>query len=336
MFASYKGEGTGAVRHMFYHHILKPERTPLEANLWGTPKSSGSFSTMFETRIQKALDYAERPFELRVNGGLDMRSSERVYGLSDPIGFANADSFAEFQNGRRIYLSCGDSGETDLQPKVVDAIVTDPPFFDNVHYSELADFFYVWQRHIVGDAQMRGSTTRSRKEVQSCEEEKFTSRLTKIWSECCRVLKDDGLLVFTYHHSRATGWRSILRALLDAGFAVVAAHPIKAEMSVATPKHQAKEPIDIDVVIVCRKKIWVREHNSNSHVWDDDRAVATQQICRLRAAGRKLSRNDIQVIIMGQLLRSLSERSTSAAAIDDLDCSKSMIDDFVESLWCAK
>ena len=48
MFASYKGEGTGAVRHMFAHHILKPERVPLEANLWGTPKSSGSFSTMFE------------------------------------------------------------------------------------------------------------------------------------------------------------------------------------------------------------------------------------------------------------------------------------------------
>lgn len=38
MFASFKGEGTGAVRHMFSHHILKPERTPLEANLWGTPK----------------------------------------------------------------------------------------------------------------------------------------------------------------------------------------------------------------------------------------------------------------------------------------------------------
>ena len=51
MFASFKGEGTGAVRHMFSHHILKPERTPLEANLWGTPKSSGAFSTLFQSRI---------------------------------------------------------------------------------------------------------------------------------------------------------------------------------------------------------------------------------------------------------------------------------------------
>jgi len=39
MFCSFKGEGTGAVRHMFSHHVLRPERVPLEAHPWGTPKS---------------------------------------------------------------------------------------------------------------------------------------------------------------------------------------------------------------------------------------------------------------------------------------------------------
>ena len=43
MFTSFKGEGTGAVRHMFSHHVLKPEMMPLEANIWGTSKSSGAF-----------------------------------------------------------------------------------------------------------------------------------------------------------------------------------------------------------------------------------------------------------------------------------------------------
>jgi adenine-specific DNA methylase len=37
-----------------------------------------------------------------------------------------------------------------IEVESVDAVVTDPPFFDNVHYSRLADFFYVWQRHILG------------------------------------------------------------------------------------------------------------------------------------------------------------------------------------------
>ena len=45
-----------------------------------------------------------------------------------------------------IYLSCGDSASTGLPPRSIDLIVTDPPFFDNVHYSELADFFHAWQQ----------------------------------------------------------------------------------------------------------------------------------------------------------------------------------------------
>src|SRR5208282_1554078 len=45
MFCSFKGEGTGAVRHLFSNHILKPERTPLENSVWGTEKSSGTFKS---------------------------------------------------------------------------------------------------------------------------------------------------------------------------------------------------------------------------------------------------------------------------------------------------
>ena len=54
LFCSFKGEGTGAVRHMFSNHILKPERTPLENNVWGTPKSSGTFASLFKSRLLKS------------------------------------------------------------------------------------------------------------------------------------------------------------------------------------------------------------------------------------------------------------------------------------------
>ena len=47
---------------------------------------------------------------------------------------------------RGIALSCGDSSATGLSARSVDLIVTDPPFFDNVHYSELADFFHAWRQ----------------------------------------------------------------------------------------------------------------------------------------------------------------------------------------------
>ena len=54
LFTSFKGEGTGAVRHMFAHHVLRPEMMPLEANLWGTNRSSGAFSHSVPFTCQKS------------------------------------------------------------------------------------------------------------------------------------------------------------------------------------------------------------------------------------------------------------------------------------------
>jgi adenine-specific DNA methylase len=320
MFASYKGEGTGAVRHMFYHHILKPERVPLEANLWGTSKSSGSFSTLFESRVMRALAYAENPFELRVIEKNGKAAGEKAFDLSEPIGHIVGRDHTAFAEGARVYLSCGDSSRTDLTAGSVDAVISDPPFFDNVHYSELADFFHVWQRHVLGAAgPLKAITTRASGEVQNADEDTFTARLTAVWSECNRVLKDDGLLVFTYHHSRAEGWSSILKAIMDSGFAVVAAHPIKAEMSGATPKHQAKEPIDLDIIVVCRKRSQVPDRAAIPDLWQTVMDVAAHQVARLRDSGRSLSRNDVRIIVMAQLLCHLSHGDSAAAALRYLE-----------------
>lgn len=337
MFASYKGEGTGAVRHMFAHHILKPERVPLEANLWGTPKSSGSFSTMFEGRIRRALDYADNPFELRLSTAKGGKATEKVYGLSEKIGSPLAETYATFAQGQRVYLSCGDSGETDLPDQSVDAVLTDPPFFDNVHYSQLADFFHVWQRHILGkDKHRAGGTTRSDREVQNADQADFTDRLAAVWREAHRVLKDDGLLVFTYHHSRHEGWRCVLQALMQAGFGITAVHPIKAEMSVAMPKLQAKEPIDLDIILVCRKRTQLEMHRWNGDLWGTVAPPAKEQAGRLRASGRRLSRNDVRVIVMAQILRQLSRSPALAPALHLLDTANGDTEALIDHIHAAR
>ncbi len=327
LFTSYKGEGTGAVRHMFAHHVLKPERVPLEANLWGTKKSSGSFLTMFEGRIQRALDYADNPFELRVNGGT---KNEKVYGLSEQLGYEIAADYDSFAEGKRVYLSCGNSGQTDIESASVDAVLSDPPFFDNVHYSELADFFHVWQRHILGNRSQ--DTTRSADEVQNSDVSAFTDRLGSVWAEAHRVLKDEGILAFTYHHSRSEGWRSVLSALMKAGFSITAVQPIKAEMSVAMPKLQAKEPIDLDIIIVCRKRTQITPHKWNGDMWGAFVPKAENQIVRLSAAGRKLSRNDVRVVMMAQLIRFASTAFTEEAAMELIGANEIEIESCIEKL----
>lgn len=323
MFASYKGEGTGAVRHMFAHHILKPERTPLEANLWGTPKSSGSFSTLFEGRLKRALDYADNPYELRLAEQNGRVSTSKVYGLSEKIGFDVARSYDDFDNGKRVYLSCGNSADTDLADGSIDAVITDPPFFDNVHYSELADFFHVWQQHILQvGARHQTTSTRSPDEVQDSKVAAFTSKLSEVFLEARRVLKDDGLLIFSYHHSRPDGWRSILEAIMVAGFYITAVQPIKSEMSGAMPKNQAKEPIDLDIIIVCRKRMAMAANaERGGEVLNEAVPRAQAQVARFISAGRTLSRNDVRVILYSQALLELSSYAVpdeATAALEEM------------------
>ncbi len=306
-FTSFKGEGTGAVRHMFAHHILKPERVPLEANPWGTPKSSGSFTTMMKGRIRRALEYAEEPFEIRVRENGKKREVEKVFGLSRSMGQQVAESYHEFGNGSDVFISCGDSASTPIDDLSVDAVITDPPFFDNVNYSQLADFFYVWLRHILGDSGgYYCESTRSDTEVQNSDAKEFSYRLESVWKEAVRVLKNDGVLVFTYHHSRSDGWSSILSAIIGANLHISAVQPIKSEMSVAMPKHQAKEPIDLDIIVVCRKQVSQSARKSRSPNWETAKKRAAIQIQRFNKVRRFLSRNDVRIVLTAQLIKELS------------------------------
>jgi adenine-specific DNA methylase len=334
MFASFKGEGTGAVRHMFSHHILKPERMPLEANLWGTPKSSGAFSTLFESRLLRSLDYCENPFEISPTYNNGKAIGEKVYSLSCPLGTDIAETFDEFQRGKELYLSCSDSAKTDLPTESVDAIVTDPPFFDNVHYSQLADFFYVWQRHVLGsNGNHNAESTRSEEEVQQSDSLIFTERLYGVWKECNRVLRREGLLIFTYHHSRNEGWRSVLEAIVKAGFAIVATHPIKAEMSVAMPKFQTKEPIDLDIIIVCRKReAALAEAADSKRIIKNAIDETTEQIARFNGSGRSLSKADVYVTLMSQIIKRLSWQTSLHESLSFLDTNHTSIERAIAEL----
>jgi adenine-specific DNA methylase len=335
MFTSFKGEGTGAVRHMFYHHILKPERTPLEGNVWGTPKSSGAFSTLFRSRILRAIDYRENPFEIQLHKGTRFTKSSKVTGLSEPLVANVASSHAKMSRDRSVYLSCGDSASTDLPAGSVDAVITDPPFFDNVNYSQLADFFYVWQQHIMGNSKVFASaSTRSDREVQNMDAAMFEDHLADVFLECRRVLRPSGLLVFTYHHSRPEGWRSVLGALLRAGFVITGVQPIRSEMSVATPKHLAKEPISIDMILACRKK---RRSTAEKALSIQDLLIeatreAGEHISRFRATGKTTTRGDARVILMAHLVSFITRQCEMVPALNMFDSANGYVNSAINEL----
>ncbi|RHT22913.1 DNA methyltransferase [Clostridium sp. AM33-3] len=300
MFCSFKGEGTGAVRPLFYNHILKNELMPLEANPWGCKASSGSFSTLFETRILRMIDYKENPFELRATG---VKKSEKVYlnGCRDQALVVTDEH--ELSEGKAAIL-CKDSAHTAIPDKSVDLVVTDPPFFDNVNYSELADFFYVWLKRLVPEIDPQNmDTTRVKGEVQDNDPDKFSDKLTSVFKESHRVLKSDGLLIFTYHHSRTEGWVAVCNAIKDAGFTITQVVPIKAEMAVSVAIMAAKEPINYDLVFVCRKSATYEQLKL---------PVGSQEyyqegLSRIRSSNLHFSRGDMMIFKYGIALKQLSE-----------------------------
>ena len=335
MFVSYKGEGTGAVRHLFAHHILKPERMPIEANLWGTPKSSGAFSTLYRSRLLRALNYRENPFEVAVEYGRHRPSGKKIFGVSDPIGTRVFSRYPKhtLKSGDTV-LSCGDSAATDIPDKSVDLVLTDPPFFDNVHYSELADFFYAWQRLYFPTHETHRETTRRREEVQDTVAHAFSAKLQAVFMECGRVLRDQGLLVFSYHHSKESGWIAVADAVLGAGFSIVQSHPVKAEMSVAAPKSQAKQPIDLDVLMVCRKRERDRRSKRTAQTaLSTAVASAAEQIRRFNAVGRQLSRNDVRVVVLSQLLVELCAGRSVTWVRRELNNSLRPVERQIEAMW---
>jgi putative DNA methylase len=311
MFCSFKGEGTGAVRHMFSHHILKPERAPLENSIWGTDRSSGTFSTLFESRLLRAKRYLDAPFEVQLDTDLfghPVGSGKIV--VSKRLDAPLVDSWEALIKSRQAALVLnGDSANLPIPDRAVDAIITDPPYFDFVHYSELSDFFFAWLAPA-----LRGSLPYFERkdsshsgEVQHKDPHYFAVQLGRVFSECHRVLKDDGVLVFTFHHSRAEGWAAIYEAVVVAGFEIAAAHPVHAELRAASPKAAAKEPISLDAIVVCKKRSRAERGSFNAA---DTCRKANELAQQLELAGMRLTTSDKLVILASQVLVGLKGMPT--------------------------
>lgn len=318
LFTSFKGEGTGAVRHMFSHHILKPERTPLEAHPWGTPQSSGAFSTLFHTRLLRAHEYKTNPADLIASAS----GIQRVTGISRPVAARLTGSWESFAatEGQAAYVATRNSANTDLPDGSVDLIVTDPPYMDNVHYAELADFFHAWLQ--VMDPYPGYSdkvTTRRSGEVQHADPVEFGKAIEAVWAECARVLKPGGLMAFTFHHARIAGWVQLIDSLRRAGFVVMGVQPVKGEMATSIVKSGAREPSNLDSVVVCRRS--ADEAKNPNRSFEEVLATAQKALSELREAQIDVGTGDVRSVVRGSLLAYLASTGAvlDAAAVLTVD-----------------
>ncbi len=123
-----------------------------------------------------------------------------------------------------------------------DAVITDPPYYDNIPYSHLSDFFYVWLKRLAGrqfpDLFSTPLTPKTDEIVTYSNgpegwkggKDFFEKMLKKSFTEMHRVLKPDGITVIVYAHKSTEGWETLINSLLQSGFVVTAAWPVHTEM----------------------------------------------------------------------------------------------------------
>ena len=145
-----------------------------------------------------------------------------------------------------------------------DAVFTDPPYYDNVPYSYLSDFFYVWLKRSVGDLYpelfMTPLTPKTKEIVAYSHQEGgfsagkkyFEDMLKKAFREIARVLKPDGIATIVYTHKSTSGWETLINSLLNSGLVPTASWPIDTEMKA---RLRAKESAALasSIYFVCRK-----------------------------------------------------------------------------------
>lgn len=209
---------------VFTRHAYVPRVQPVEANLLNSESNISSYQNYFD-KILDAKRYCERPFEKIKNN--QTGDVEQFYVDSESV-----------TSDRVTALNCKTSERMDENDGSIDYVITDPPYYDNVQYSELSDYFYVWLRECLQEEyeEFRPEVVPKAREIvanksANKDEKFFVESLANVFSECYRVLKTDGEMVFTYHHNKNEAWSVVLEALVNSGFTITGAYPVQSEFS---------------------------------------------------------------------------------------------------------
>jgi putative DNA methylase len=145
-----------------------------------------------------------------------------------------------------------------------DAIVTDPPYYDNIYYSILADFFYAWKRillqkiepdlfsnvHTDIEFELVASSRRQGKGKDA--HESYCIELKQAFSEAARVIKPDGVFSFIYSHSSVNGWDSIIQSYRSSPFWITSVQPLSIERK-GRPRSVMSEAVNTCMTFIARK-----------------------------------------------------------------------------------
>jgi adenine-specific DNA methylase len=164
---------------------------------------------------------------------------------------------------------------TEAVTHELDVIVTDPPYYDAIPYSDLMDFFYVWLRrtlwnlspefdaafaeplapkwnHQANDGELIDDASRFGGD-KAASKKNYEDGMARAFQACHAALKPDGRLVIVFAHKQPDAWETLVSAIIRAGFVVDGSWPIQTEMG-NRMRAMSSAALASSVWLVCRKR----------------------------------------------------------------------------------
>lgn len=199
-------------------------------------------------------------------------SSGAAWGLSQVLdAYAGISELVrpvhEATNGRPpVTIVNGSAASmTAVRDRSVDLLALDPPYYNNVQYAELSDFFYVWQKRTLADQYptlfTRRMTNKSDEAVAnpvrdgsaSAASVAYERLMTDIFRDCRRVLKDDGLMTMMFTHKQQEAWETLTRSLIESGWEITSSFPVESEGENSMHQKDVAAAAS-SIFITCRKR----------------------------------------------------------------------------------
>ena len=173
-----------------------------------------------------------------------------------------------------------------------DVIVTDPPYYDAIPYSDLMDFFYIWLRRALyglsqdidvsftgtlspkwnrdsNDGELIDDESRHQGDA-SASKRCYEDGMARVFVACAKSLTSDGRLVIVFAHKHPDAWETLVSAIIRAGFVVDGSWPIQTERQART-RSLTSAALASSVWLVCKKRPETARPGWDNRVLDEMR-----------------------------------------------------------------
>jgi len=186
-----------------------------------------------------------------------------------------------------------------LKSGTVDVVVTDPPYYDAIPYSDAMDFFYVWLHrslhglsqeidavfaeplapkwdYATNDGELIDDASRFDGDKDRSKAA-YEDGMARVFQNCYRALTPEGRLVIVFAHKHPDAWETLVSAIIRAGFIVTGSWPIETEMGNRT-RALTSAALASSVWLVCKKRPPTARPGWDNRVLDEMRTLITQRL----------------------------------------------------------